>query len=209
MKLYTFPPAPNPQRVHIFLAEKGMHIPEISLDLMKGEQFSDEFKTLNPDCTVPTLVTDDGLVLAQVPAICLYLEELHPEPRLLGTNLVERVLVREWCQRIYLDGIGAVAEAFRNSTPGFKGRALPGQIGLEQLPELVERGKQRLAGFWKRFDAHLEGRDFVVGDQFTMADIDGYVTVSFAGWIKQSVPEECRNIHRWHQAVSNRPSIKA
>lgn len=208
MKLYTFASAPNPRRVHIFVAEKGIRLEEIHVDLMKGGQFEDEFKELNPDCTVPVLVTDDGLKLAQVPAICLYLEEVQPEPRLLGRTLMERVLVREWCQKIYVDGIGAVAEAFRNSTPGFKGRALPGQISFDQMPELVARGKARLSSFWKMLDKHLDGRDFVVGDAFSMADIDGIVTVDFAGWIKEAIPEECANVKRWYDAVSNRPSVK-
>jgi len=208
MKLYTFASAPNPRRVHIFIAEKGLVIPEETVDLMNGGQFTDSFKALNPHCTVPVLVTEDGTCLSQVSAICSYLEEIHPNPPLYGRTAIERARVRDMCHWIYMDGIGAVAEAFRNSTPGFKGRSLPGQVSYDQIPELVERGRKRLPGFWKALDARLEGREFLVDQHFSMADIDAFVTIEFARWIKESVPEECANVHRWFEQVSRRPSIK-
>jgi len=207
MKLFTYPAAPNPRRLGIFMAEKGIEIPTQTVDLMKGEQHGEEFDRTNPLRTVPTLVTDEGEILAQVVAICEYLEALYPEPPLLGRTPLEKALIREWCHRIWNEGIGAIAEAFRNGNPAFENRAVPGPHACAQIPQLVDRGLQRLAHFWKALDAHLEGREFMVGKEFTMADIDAAVTCGFARWIRQSVPGECANILRWYEGVSARPSV--
>jgi glutathione S-transferase len=209
MKLYTYPPAPNPRRLDVFLAEKGLSIPSEPVDLMKGEQLSEAYRAVNPLCTVPALVTDEGVTLAQVSAICDYLEALHPEPALLGRTPIEKGQVREWCHRVFMEGLSAIADAFRNGNPAFAHRALPGPLDLEQLPALVDRGLLRLEAFWRTLDAHLAGREFMVGDSLTMADIDAVIACDFARWIRKSIPEECTNIRRWHAALSARPSFKA
>jgi glutathione S-transferase len=209
MKLYSYPAAPNPRRLHIFMAEKGIDIPFEPIDLMKGGQFDPAFVALNPMSTVPVLVTDDGTVLTQVVAICDYLEALHPEPALLGRTAVEKGEIREWSTRIFTEGLMSVAEAFRNSNPNFANRSLPGPLALAQEPVLVERGIKRLELFWQTLDARLAGRDYVVGDSYTMADIDALCTCDFARWIRKSIPEDCANIQRWYAAVSARPSAKA
>lgn len=209
MKLYSFPAAPNPRRLHIFMAEKGLDIPFEPVDLMKGGQFDPAFVALNPMSTVPVLVTDEGTVLTQVVAICDYLEAVHPEPALLGRTAVEKGEIREWSTRIFTEGLMSVAEAFRNSNPNFANRSLPGPLALPQEPVLVERGIKRLELFWQTLDARLAGRDYVVGDSYTMADIDALCTCDFARWIRKSIPAECGNILRWHAAMSARPSAKA
>ena len=209
MKLYSYPAAPNPRRLHIFMAEKGLDIPFEPVDLMKGGQFDPAFVALNPMSTVPVLVTDDGTVLTQVVAICDYLEAVHPEPALLGRTAVEKGEIREWSTRIFTEGLMSVAEAFRNSNPNFANRSLPGPLALPQEPVLVERGIKRLELFWQTLDARLAGRDYVVGDSYTMADIDALCTCDFARWIRKSIPEDCANIQRWYAAVSARPSAKA
>ena len=109
MLLYTYPPAPNPRRLHIFMAEKGIEIPTVQVDLAKGEQFQEPLRSVNPSCTVPALLTEEGVVLAQVPAICDYLEALHPARPLLGRTPLEKALVREWTHRIFLEGLAAIA----------------------------------------------------------------------------------------------------
>lgn len=207
MKLYSYPPAPNPRRVHVFLAEKGLEIPVEPVDLMKGEQFAESYRAINPLLTVPALVTDEGVTLTQVCAIVDYLEALHPEPPLLGRTPLEKGQVREWCHRVFVEGMSAIADVFRNGNPAFARRALPGPLDLEQLPALVERGLLRLEAFWKTLDAHLAGREFMVGEAFSMADIDAAVSCDFARWIRKSIPEECTHLARWHAAVRARPSF--
>lgn len=209
MKLYTYPPAPNPRRLHIFLAEKGISIATEQVDLMKREQMSEPFRTINPLCTVPALVTDEGVTLSQVNAICDYLECLHPERPLLGRDALEKALVREWSHRVFMEGLMAIAEVFRNGNPAFANRSLPGPLDCAQIPALVERGNQRLDAFFNNLDAHLQGREFMVGDAFSMADIDAFVTCGFAGWIRKSIPADCAHLQRWHDAIAARPGVQA
>jgi glutathione S-transferase len=207
MKLYTYPAAPNPRRVHVFLAEKGVDIATVNIDLAAGEQLGEAFRAVNPLCTVPALVTDEGATLTQVNAICDYLEALYPEPPLLGRTPLEKGLVREWCHRVFVEGISAIADVFRNGNPTFAHRAMPGPLDLEQVPALVDRGLLRLDAFWKTLDAHLAGREYMVGDAFSVADIDAAIACDFARWVRKSIPEECAELRRWHAAMRARPSF--
>jgi glutathione S-transferase len=125
MKLYDYQLAPNPRRVRIFLAEKGITVPTVQVDLRAGEQFTPEFRLINPECTVPVLALDDGRRIAEVIAICLYFELAHPEPALMGVGAQDRAIVADWHHRIERQGFWAVGDAFRNSAPGLKGRAPP------------------------------------------------------------------------------------
>jgi glutathione S-transferase len=209
MKFYDCAVAPSPRRVRIFLAEKGISLPTVQVDLRKGEQFGEAFRAINPDCTVPVLELDDGRRISDSIAICVYLEETHPEPPLLGVDAVERAIVAEWQRRAERDGFLAVAEAFRNSTPAFKTRALPGPDDYAQIPALVERGRVRTSAFFKLMNARLADREYVAGARYTIADITALVAVDFAGWIKLTIPDDCPHLRRWHQAVSARPSSKA
>jgi len=209
MKFYDCATAPSPRRVRIFLAEKGVSIPIVQVDLRNGEQFTDAFRAINPDCTVPVLQLDDGSVVTDIVTICAYIEELHPEPALIGTTPEERAVVMSLTRQIERDGLFAAMDAFRNWTRGFKGRALPGRHNYEQIPELAERGRARVEHFLHDMDARLSGRGFVAGPHYTIADITAMVVVDFAGWAKLSVPEACANLGRWYAAVSARPSAKA
>jgi glutathione S-transferase len=209
MKFYDCATAPSPRRVRIFLAEKGLSIPTVQVDLRNGEQFSPAFRAINPDCTVPALQLDDGTVIGDAVAICQYLEELHPDPPLIGSSAQERAIVTALNPAIERDGFFAAMDALRNTATGLKGRALPGPHDYEQIPELAERGRKRLAHFFRDMDARLAGRPFVAGDRYTIADISAMIVTDFAGRLKVAVPEECASLRRWYAAVSARPSAKA
>ena len=209
MKFYDCSTAPSPRRVRIFLAEKGITLPTVQVDLRNGEQFSPAFRAINPDCTVPALVLDDGTVIADAVAICGYLEELHPEPPLIGATPQERAVVTALNRQIERDGFFAAMDAFRNATKGLKGRALPGPHDYEQIPELAARGRVRVEHFFRAMDARLAAREFVAGSRFTIADISTLVLTDFAGWAKLDVPQECKHLRRWYSDVSARPSTAA
>lgn len=209
MKLYDCSTAPSPRRVRIFLAEKGLTLPTVQVDLRGGEQFAPAFRAMNPDCTVPVLALDSGAAITDIIAICRYIEELHPEPALMGRDAEERALIECWVRRIEWDGIYAIQEAFRNSMPGLEHRALPGPLPLEQIPALAERGRLRARHFLAWLDTRLADHAFVGGAAFTIADISAMVAVDFAARAKLDPPEHLRHLRRWHQDVSSRPSAKA
>jgi glutathione S-transferase len=137
----------------------------VQIDLRANEQFGPAFRAVNPDCTVPVLELDDGARIADVLAICVYFETLQPNPPLMGVDAQDRANVTAWQRRAEREGFLAVAEAFRNSTPGFKGRALPGADDYDQIPALVERGRVRAAKFFRVLDAGLADREIVAGKQ--------------------------------------------
>jgi glutathione S-transferase len=209
MKFYDCSTAPSPRRARIFLAEKGIAVPTVQVDLRNGEHLTAGFRAINPDCTVPALALDDGAVLTDAVAICQYFEEIQPSPPLIGATPKERALTTAWNRRIERDGFYAVMEAFRNSTPGLKSRALPGPDDYEQIPALAERGRARARRFLARMDAHLREREFVAGGRYSIADITAQVTLEFARWAKLPVPETCPHLGRWFAAVSARASAKA
>lgn len=201
MHLHTYDKAPNPQRVGYLLKLKKIELPTTQYDLTTGEHFNDELRKLNPDCTVPTLVMDDGTILTDTIAICVYLDRLYPENSLFGANDAEYAQVIGWCHKLFLDGFVSIAEVLRNKSPAFEDRALPGRYKVKQIPELIDRGAARLDAFWQSLDEHLGDKDFIVGDQLTMADIDLFVVCGFAGWIKATAPAECLALKAWHDKV--------
>jgi glutathione S-transferase len=210
MKLYQSASSPNSRRVRIFLAEKRLSIPFVTVDLGKGEQHSEAYRTINPRRVVPTLVLEDGTAIGEVPAICRYIEETNPEPALLGDTPKEKALVAMWERRAELKGFAAVMEAIRNSAPGLKGRAIAGPHDYEQIPELAERSKLRVKNFFAAFDDRLGATPFVAGERFSVADITTLVTVDFAAKaINFSVPDENRSLKRWYDAISSRSSAAA
>jgi glutathione S-transferase len=209
MKFYDCATAPSPRRVRIFLAEKGITVPKVQVDLRNNEQLTPAFRAINPDCTVPALQLDDGTVIGDAIAICQYLEELHPAPALIGTSPQERAVVTALNRQIERDGFYAAMDAFRNAARGLKGRALPGPHDYDQIPELAARGRSRLGHFLNDMDARLAGREFVAGSRYTIADISTQVLIDFAGWIKLTIPEGCANLRRWYAAVAARPSAGA
>lgn len=209
MKLYDCTTAPSPRRVRIYLAEKGIELPLVEVDLRNGEHLGEAYRAINPDCTVPVLELDDGRRLSEIFAICQYLEAVHPQPPLLGRDAFEIAQVTMWNTKIEQQGLSALSESFRNHAKGFRDRALTGPLNVEQIPALVERGRKRAAAFFDRLDAQLEDRDYVVGDRFTLADITAFVAVEFAGWSKIPATEGRPNLERWYAGVSARPSVSA
>ena len=209
MKFFDCKTAPSPRRVRIFAAEKGMKLDTVQVDLGAGEQFSDEFRAVNPDCVVPALQLDDGTVITEVVAVCQYLEDLQPEPSLMGTTPEERALVTMWNIKAEQQGLWACAEAFRNAVPGLKGRAVPGADDFEQIPELAARGRERIALFQARLDRRFADEEFLAGSDFSIADITALVAMDFAARLKQPIPDSHDNLRRWYEAVSSRPSASA
>lgn len=209
MKFYDCKTAPSPRRVRIFLKEKGIELDTVQVDLGSGEQLGPAFRKLNPDCVVPVLELDDGRVLSEVIAICSYLEELHPDPPLFGRTPEERAFAIMWNAKVEQQGMWATADAFRNTAKGLVDRALPGPDPYPQIPELAERGRQRVARFFERLDGQLERYEFVAGDFYSIADISAMVVVDFAGWMKITLPDGASHLARWYSSVSQRPSAAA
>ena len=209
MKLYHSPASPNARRVRIFIAEKGIDVPLQVVNLGQKEQFSDWFRAINPRLQVPALVLDDGRAIAEVPAIWRYLEAAHPKHPLLGTDAAEQGIIAMWERRAELDGFAPTMEGVRNAVAGLKGRALSGPHNYEQIPELVERSKLRVANFYADFNTRLESVPFVAGEAFSAADITTLVTVDFAtNALKLPIPADAAALHRWYRSVSDRPSAQ-
>lgn len=198
MKLYTYDPAPNPLRLQLFIQYKGINIDTEQVDLMQGEQFCEDFKKINPLCTVPALLLDDGQLLSETIGICNYLEAMFPEKPLLGSSALEKATILSWDHRLFLEGLLPIAEIFRNGNEHFAKRALPGADSIEQIPQLVARGEHLLQLFWGKMERTLADNNYVAGKQFSIADIDLLAIIGFAGWVQQSVPNECDNINAWH-----------
>ena len=210
MKLYQSNASPNSRRVRIFLAEKSISMPLVPVDLGAKEQFSDAYAAINPRRVVPTLVLDDGTAIGEVPAILHYLEEVHPEPRLLGVTPKTKAEVAMWERRAEMEGFASAMEAVRNAVPGLKSRAIAGPHDYEQIPALVERSRLRVRNFYADFDARLADVPFVAGDQFSVADITAIVTVDFAAKAAGLPSTDGHTaLKRWYDLVSARASMSA
>lgn len=210
MKLYQSNGSPNSRRVRIFLAEKGISMPLVPVDLGAKEQFSDAYGAINPRRVVPTLLLEDGTAIGEVPAIQRYLEEVYPEPPLFGATPKTKAVVAMWERRVELEGFASAMEAVRNAVPGLKNRAIAGPHEYEQIPALVERSRQRVGNFYHDFNARLADIRFVAGDDFSVADITAIVTVDFATKAAGlPIPDEHTALKRWYDAVSRRPSMAA
>jgi glutathione S-transferase len=209
MKFYDCATAPSPRRVRIFLAEKGISVPTVQVDLRNNEQLAPAFRAINPDATVPALELDDGTRINDAIGICVYFEAIHPQPPLMGESAEEKATITAWQREVERNGFYGVMEAFRNSVPGLKGRALPGPHDYEQIPALAERGRLRVMHFFAQMDARLAQSEFVAGPRYSVADITALVTVDFAGRARLPLPESCGHLRRWHVQVSARPSAKA
>ncbi len=209
MTLYDFSLAPSPRRTRILLAEKGIAVDNVQVDLTKAEQLAPEFRAISPTCTVPALKLEDGTVLTQNVASALYLEDIRPEPPMLGATPAERAVVMNWNARVEFEGLMAVAEVLRNRSKAMQGRALTGPDDYAQIPELAERGRARLKRFFATLDEALDGREFLATERFSFADISAYVAVDFAKWVKAEPEEGQANLKRWFAAAAARPSAAA
>jgi glutathione S-transferase len=209
-KLYEANSSPNSRRVRIFLAEKGVDLTRVPVDLGAKEQLSDAYARINPRRVVPTLVLGDGTAIGEVPAILRYLEEAHPNPPLLGASTVDKALVTMWERRMELEGFAAVMETVRNAAAGLRGRAIAGPHDYEQIPALVERGRQRVRDFYADLETRLTEVPYVAGDRFSVADITAVVTIDFATRaLSLPIPEGHVASQRWYARVAARPSMAA
>ena len=210
LKLYQSNVSPNSRRVRIYLAEKGICASTIPVDLGAREQFSDAYAAINSRRVIPTLVLGDGTAIGEVPAIWRYLEETYPDRPLFGNTPREKALATMWERRVELEGFNPTMEAVRNKAERLKGRAIAGPHDYEQIPALVERGKQRVKDFYADFNTRLLEVPFVAGHCFSVADITGVVTVDFAAKaLGLPIPEDHEAVKRWYELVSARPSIAA
>jgi glutathione S-transferase len=203
MKLYDYARAPNPRRVRVFLAEKGVSIPTEQVDLGTREHKSPEFTAVNPLQRLPALELDDGTVITESIAICRYFEALRPEPALFGRGAKEVALVEMWQRRLEIILLNAVSSVFRHLHPAMKEMEVP------QVPDWGEANKPRVFDFLQFLDGELKDHVFVAGDRYSVADITGMVAIDFMKPSKMIVPQEFNNVHRWHAHVSERPSAAA
>ncbi len=201
MKLYSAPdPAPNPRRVRIFMVEKGIGIPETMLSLRDREHKAEGFRAKNPWGQVPTLELDDGRTISETVAICRYLEAIHPSPPLFGRDAFEQAEVEMWTRRVELTLMTPVGMFWRHAHP-FTAHL------LTQFKDFGESNRTNYAIACKLIDRTLaDGRPFLVGDAFTMADICALTTVDFARFTGLEPPEDAADFTAWHARVSARPS---
>jgi glutathione S-transferase len=202
MKLYTFDAAPNARRVTLFMQYKGIEIDTTQIAMMEQEQLGEAYQKVNPECTVPALVLDDGTVLTEVVGICAYLEALYPDKPLMGSSALEKALVISWDHKLFMGIMAATASILRNTSKGFVNRGLPGPVDLPQIPELAERGRLQIPQILAKLNEHLSNNQWVTGDNFSLADIDLMVSIDFMAWVKQSVPDECVHLKSWHERAA-------
>ncbi|MEP7295930.1 MAG: glutathione S-transferase [Burkholderiales bacterium] len=205
--LYDCSTAPSPRRARILLAEKGIAHETVQVDLRSDEQLGDAYRQINPQCTVPALRADDGLLLTDNAAIAAWLEARFPEPPLLGSTPHEKAEIASWNWRIEFEGLLASAEALRNGSPAMANRALPGPVDYAQIPELAQRGVARVQQFFVTLDERLAGRDFIATDRFSIADITAVVAVDFARVVKVRPGDQHPHLVRWRAAMAQRPSM--
>jgi glutathione S-transferase len=205
--LYDCATAPSPRRARILLAEKGIVHHTVQVDLKAGEQMGEAYRAINPQCTVPALVTEEGAVLSDNASIATYIEARFPQPVLLGTTPLEKAEIASWQWRIEFEGLLAIAETLRNSSPAMANRALPGPVDYAQIPELAQRGLARVQQFFATLDDRLQGREFVAANQFSIADITAVVAVDFARIVKVKPGDRHPHLMRWRAAMGERASM--
>lgn len=203
MLLYDTKLAPNPRRVRIFLAEKGIEVPTVQVDLGKMEHKQDEYSKVNELQRTPALVLDDGAIITESVAICRYFEETHPEPVLFGQGAVGRATVEMWHRRVELNLMMPTAMVFRHSHPAMAPLEVP------QIAQVAETNKPRVVDFLRHLDRRLAETRWLAGDDFSIADIGGLVGMDFLRLARIAPPSELVNVARWHAELSARPSAKA
>jgi glutathione S-transferase len=209
MKFYDCQSAPSPRRARIFIAEKGLEIETVEIDLAKREQLGDDFRRINPRCTVPVLELDDGTCLTENAGIAAYLEALQPDPPLLGRTPEEKGSIANWNARVELEGLWPIADALRNRSKGMTGRAITGPTDYEQIPKLAERGQARAVEFFDMLNEHLAESEYIGGDGFSVADITAFVVADFSRWVKSGPTDAHSNTKRWYEVIRTRPSISS
>lgn len=201
MLLYDGGRAPNPRRVQIFLAEKNIEIEKVQVDINALDQKSDEFTKMNPMQRLPVLMLGDGTAISESVAICRYFEEIQPDPPLMGINAKDKAIVEMWQRRMELNLMLPIAQAFRHLHPG------SAHLEGTQIAEWGEINKPRAIECMKILDAELGTREFIAGEQFTIADITGIVACQFLKPARIEIPEDMENLSRWFKEMCSRPSV--
>lgn len=210
MKLYDAAWAPSPRRVRIFLAEKGITVERVAIDLREDEQLGEPYLAVNPRGVVPALQLDNGEVICESAAICRYFEAVQPDPALFGCTPLEIARIESATRRIEYEGYAGVVYVLRNTRQAFTGRGAPGKWPeIAQIPALAARGMIMWDAFVDALDSDLATRPWIAGETYSFADITALTTVDFARAAKLSVPESAANLRRWHIAASSRPSAAA
>jgi glutathione S-transferase len=203
MKILEERRAPNPRRVRVFLAEKGISVPFEAVDIMKGEHKAPGFGELNPVQRVPVLILDDGTAISETMAICRYFEALQPEPSLFGKTPLEIAQIEMWNRRAEFNFLFTVAQCFRHSHPAMA------ELETPQIPAWAEANKPRVTEIIRVFDKALEKSEFLAGEAFSVADITALVATDFMKPARLTVPDDAVHFRRWYEKVSARPSFKA
>lgn len=203
MKLYDGGRAPNPRRVQIFLAEKGVEMEKVQIDINALEQRGEAFAKKNPVQRVPVLELDDGTCISESIAICRYIERLHPQPPLFGTDLLSEAVIEMWQRRIELGLMLPIAMAFRHLHPG------AAHLEDPQVSQWGEINKPRATEFMRILDDQLAENTFVCGDEFTVADISAVVALQFRKPARIEIPPELTNLLNWFDEMERRPSVTA
>jgi glutathione S-transferase len=203
MKLYDSKMAPNPRRLRIFLAEKGISLPTEQVDIMAMQHKTPEYTAINPLQRMPALVLDDGTVITESIAICRYFEAQQPDPPLFGVGPREIALVEMWNRRAEINFFANVAAVFRHLHPSMK------ELEVPQVPAYAEASRPRVGWFLEWLDRELASREFIAGEHFSVADITTLCAVDFMKPARLAMPEGLTSVKRWHFSVSARPSAKA
>lgn len=203
MKLYDGGKAPNPRRVRIFLAEKGIEIPLHPVDMGALGHRSDEVTKRNPLQRLPMLELDDGTIITESIAICRYFEELHPNPPLMGKTPLEKATIEMWQRRMELNLLLMVANVFRHAHPAMAQREVP------QIAELSETSRPKAIKFMTLVNDELATRPFIAGDEFSIADITGMIALDFCKPARIEIPPELKDLQRWYGEMSARASANA
>lgn len=203
MKLYEFEPFPNPRRARMFLAEKGLEVERIQVNVPEGEHRKQAFRAKNPSATVPCLELEDGTVISECSAISQYVEAAYPEPALLGKNPAEKGRIAMWQKRVEDGLMDAGTTYFHHATPGL------GALEKYQNKDWGLKNRERATETMRWLDAELADRRYIGGDNYSIADITALCGVDFAKFCEIEIPEDCKNLQRWYEDVSSRPSAQA
>lgn len=201
MKIYETKTAPNPRRVRMFLAEKGIDVDYVQVDIQKGENLTAEMRAKNPLGKIPILELEDGTCIAETDAICTYFEALHPEPSLMGTTPIEKATISMWQRQVEF-AYDAIGMCFQHTTGYFKDRMVP-------VPEYGKEAGINAAKYLNILERRLEVKPFIAGDNFSIADITALCAIDFARVVNIRVGDKHENLKRWYDSVSNRASAKA
>lgn len=203
MKLFDGGRAPNPRRVRIFLAEKGIEVPLVPINMGAMEHKGEEVTRRTPLQRLPVLELDDGTIITESIAICRYFEELHPEPVLFGRDPLERALVEMWQRRVEFHLLVPVSQAFRHIHPAMQEWEVP------QVPQWGEANKPKAVWFMRLLDEELAKRRFIAGENYSVADITAMICIDFLKPARIVIPDDLQNLRRWYLEVAARPSANA